>query len=177
MARKPTIFKFAIALADADAGRYLDLNLTVAQHPSESIERMMVRVLAYCLHAREGLEFTRGLSDTDEPDVWERSLDGRIIQWIEVGEPTVERLRKASGVADCVRVYSFNSKSDAWWRQVSAEMIKLGVAAHQFRWDEIKRLASMVQRTLALSLSITGMSAFLATDSDSIELNWRALSG
>ena len=85
MALKPTIFKFTIALSDIDENRYLDLNLTVAQHPSETVERMMVRLLVYCLNVEEGFEFTRGLSDTNEPDLWDRSLDGRILKWIEVG--------------------------------------------------------------------------------------------
>ena len=90
MALKPTIFKFAIALSDVDNNRYLDLSLTVAQHPSETLERMMVRLLAYCLNAEDGLEFTRGLSENDEPDLWQHSLDGRILKWIEVGEPAAE---------------------------------------------------------------------------------------
>lgn len=175
MARKPTIFKFAIALADTEAGRYLDLNLTVAQHPSETVERMMVRVLAYCLQPQDGLEFTRGLSDNDEPDLWQRSLDGRILSWVEVGEPAVDRLRKAVGVAECVRVYSFNSKSDHWWRQSGADLSRLGVLAYQFNWPEIVQLATMVRRTLALSITVTGQSAFVATDSDSIDLVWREL--
>ena len=82
MALKPTIFKFNIALSNVDLNQYLDLNLTVAQHPSETAERMMARVLAYCLNASQDLEFARGLSASDEPDIWQRSLDGRILKWI-----------------------------------------------------------------------------------------------
>jgi len=96
MALKPTIFKFSVALSDVDRNRYEDLPLTVAQHPSETLERMMARVLAYCLNADDGLEFSKGLSDNEQPDLWRRSLDGRILDWIEVGEPSADRLRKAS---------------------------------------------------------------------------------
>ena len=83
MALKPTIYKFDLALADMDRGCYESLSLTVAQHPSETVERMLVRVLAHCLHHHERLTFTRGLSDNEEPDLWQKSLDGRIERWIE----------------------------------------------------------------------------------------------
>ena len=104
MALKPTIYKFDIDLSDIDEGRYENLNLTVAQHPSETLERMMVRLLAYCLNLSEGLEFTTGLSNTEEPDLLQRSLDGITLKWIEVGEPSAERIRKASTIAKHVKV-------------------------------------------------------------------------
>ena len=84
MALKPTIYKFDIDLSDIDEGRYESLNLTVAQHPSETLERMMVRLMAYCLNVGEGLDFTTGLSNTEEPDLLQRSLDGIILNWIEI---------------------------------------------------------------------------------------------
>jgi uncharacterized protein YaeQ len=175
MALKPTIFKFAIALSDVDKNKYLDLNLTLAQHPSETVERMMVRLLAYCLNAEEGLEFTRGLSESDEPDLWQHSLDGRLLQWIEVGEPAVERLRKASRMAEQVQVYSFNSKSAVWWRQSADGIDGLGVKVFQFDWEAICELAKLVDRTLQLSVTVTGMAAFIAAESGSVELTWREL--
>lgn len=175
MARKPTIFKFAIALSDTEAGRYQDLNLTVAQHPSETIERMMVRVLVYCLHSQEGLEFTKGLSDTDEPDLWRRSLDNRVLDWIEVGEPSTDRIRKASGIAERVLVYSFNSKSDHWWSQVAAELQALEARVYQLPWDEVAQLGTLAERTLSLSVTVTDQTAFVATDKDSLLMQWRTL--
>jgi len=175
MALKPTIFKFAIALSDIDENRYFDLSLTVAQHPSETVERMMVRLLAYCLNAEDGLEFTRGLSENDEPDLWLHSLDGRILKWIEVGEPATERLRKASHIAERVQVYSFNSKSEVWWRQSGSEIDGLGIKVFQFEWEEICQLASLVLRTLQLSVTVSGMSAFIAAESGSVEVAWREL--
>ena len=122
MALKPTIYKFDIALSDIDEGRYENLNLTVAQHPSETIERMMVRLLAYCLNLNEGLEFTTGLSNTDEPDLVQRSLDGITLNWIEVGEPSAERVRNASTIARQVKVYCFNTKANVWWSQAQNEI-------------------------------------------------------
>ena len=175
MARKPTIFKFTIALSDTDAGRYLDLNLTVAQHPSETVERMMARVLAYCLNAQDGLSFSKGLSDNDEPDLWRQSLDGRVLDWIEVGEPSTERLRKASALAESVRVYCFNYKADSWWQQSASKLQRLEVYVCQFDWNDIQQLAGLAQRTLAMTVTISDLSAFIATDTDSLTVNWREL--
>lgn len=175
MALKPTIFKFAINLSDIDENRYLDLNLTIAQHPSETLERMMVRLLAYCLNADDGLDFTRGLSENDEPDLWQHSLDGRILKWIEVGEPAAERLRKASHIAECVQVYAFNSKAPVWWRQSSGDIDGLGVKVFQFEWDQICQLAKLVERTQQLSVTVSDMSAFIAAESGSVEVAWREL--
>ena len=102
MALKSTIYKFELAVSDLDRNYYDTLSLTVAQHPSESVERMMVRLLAYCLNAGEGIEFSKGLSDAYEPDLWSRAPDRRILLWVDVGEPATERIRKAAGrvVAD-----------------------------------------------------------------------------
>ena len=175
MALKPTIFKFNIALTDVDQQQYLDLNLTVAQHPSETAERMMARVLAYCLNTSEGLEFARGLSTSDEPDIWLKSFDGRILKWIEVGEPSAERLRKASHTANEVLVYSFNTKSELWWSRSAAVISTARVHAVQFHWEGLTELATSIQRTLGLSITIVDQSALIATDSKTIEVTWRIL--
>ena len=99
VALKPTIYKFKIMLSDLDRNFFEPLNLTIAQHPSETLERMMVRVLAYCINAEERLEFTKGLSEPDQPDIWLRSLDDQLELWIDVGEPAAERIKKATRVA------------------------------------------------------------------------------
>lgn len=108
MALKPTIYKLKITLSDSDRNYYDTLNLTIAQHPSETLERMMARVLVFCLNAQEYLVFTKGLSAVEEPDIWARTLDGRISLWIDVGEPAVDRIRKATRLSPAVMVYSFN---------------------------------------------------------------------
>ena len=87
MALKPTIYKAQINLADSDNNNFEDLSLTVAKHPSETIERMTVRLLAYCLNTTRGLEFTKGLSTADEPDIWQHTDSGEIQHWIELGQP------------------------------------------------------------------------------------------
>ncbi len=175
MAIKPTIFKLTIALSDIERGYYDSLNLTVAQHPSETRERMMVRVLAYCLNARDGLSFGKGLSAVDEPDLWARGLDGQIELWIDVGEPAAERIKKASHLAGKVRVYSFNSKSAHWWGQDLDRFLALRAEFYQFPWAEIQALAKLVQRTMNLSVTITGDAAYVAADAGECEVHWQRL--
>ena len=175
MALKPTIYKFDITLSDIDEERYENLNLTIAQHPSETVERMMVRLLAYCLNVSEGLDFTTGLSSTEEPDLLQRSLDGILLSWIEVGEPSADRVRKASTVAKQVKVYCFNNKANVWWSQAKTEIENCGAQVYQFQWEQISALAGLVKRTLSLSVTITGMNAFIAAESGSVEVAWTEL--
>ena len=100
MALKATIYKADLQIADMDRNFYETQNLTIARHPSETDERMMVRVLAFARHAHEALSFTKGLFDTDEPDLWQKDLTGAIELWIEVGQPDDKRLLKACGRAE-----------------------------------------------------------------------------
>ena len=145
MAIKPTIFKIKISLSDFNRDYYDTLNLTVAQHPSETIERMMVRILAYCINAQEYLIFTKGLSAVDEPDIWARTLDDQISLWIDVGEITIDRAKKSSHQASVVKIYCFNTKSDVWWKQIKEKMTQLKVSVFRFDWDNLKTLASFAQ--------------------------------
>ena len=163
MALKPTIYKFNISVSDLNRNYYDTLNLTVAQHPSETLERMMARVLAYCFNAQEYLTFTKGLSEPDEPDILAHSLDGQLELWIDVGEPAVDRIKKATRLSKSVKVYSFNSKSSVWWDQGKDKFSSLQASFFQFDWENIKLLAAMVSRTMDFSVTITGTSAFVAT--------------
>src|SRR4051794_1616348 len=104
MALKSTVFKVELAVADIDRGYYEDHLLTLARHPSETDERMMVRLLAFALHAHPLLAFGRGLSSADEPDLWQRDLTGTIERWIDVGLPDERDVRKACGRAPDVHV-------------------------------------------------------------------------
>ena len=175
MAIKPTIYKLRISLSDLNRNYYDSLNLTLAQHPSETIERMMARVLAYCINAQEYLSFTKGLSEVDEPDLWVRSLDDQILLWIDIGEPAVDRIKKVRHTAKAVKVYSFNTKSDVWWSQVQNKMKMLPVSVYKFEWEEIHSLAELVERTMDISVSITGDSAYVATEKGECEVSWEAL--
>ena len=175
MAIKPTIFKLHISLSDVDRNYYDSLNLTIAQHPSETLERMMARVLAYCINAQEQLAFSKGISATEEPDIWAHTLDGNLSLWIDVGEPTIERIKKASHIAKVVKVYSFNTKSGVWWELGRPRFAELSAAIFQFEWESIKTLAALAQRTMEMSVTITGDSAYVATDGGECEVGWATL--
>ena len=175
MALKPTIYKLKIALSDLNRNYYDNLNLTVALHPSETIERMMARVLAYCINAQENLAFSKGLSAVEEPDIWARSLDDKISLWIDVGEPSVDRIKKATRLATAVKIYSFNAKSNVWWNQGQLKFGDLKASIFQLQWEQIQALAALVQRTMDCSVTITGDSAFIATQSGECEVSWAPL--
>lgn len=175
MALKPTIHKAGIALSDLDRNHYDSLDLTIAQHPSENVERMFVRILAYCLNAAEGITFTTGLSTPDEPDIVITSLDNRMLAWIDVGEPSFERLKKACRVAERVRVYSFNAKSQTWWQKQRDSFTSLPAEVFQLNWREVQSASELVHRTMAWSVTISDDTALVSADEGSRELSWRRL--
>ncbi len=176
VALKPTIYKFKIALTDLNRNYYDTLNLTIAQHPSETLERMMVRMLAFCINAQKSLALTKGLSTAEEPDLWAHTPDGRIALWIDVGEPAPDRIKKATRLALTVKVYSFNSKSNVWWTQEQAKFNALTAAIFQFQWHNIQTLAKLAQRTMDISVTISEESAYVATESGECEVGWVSLS-
>lgn len=176
MALKPTIYKFGIALSDLDREHYDRLNLTVALHPSETVERMMARVLAFCINAQEGLSFAKSLSDSEEPDLWAKTLDDQIALWIDVGEPSAERIKKAIRLAKLVKIYSFNTKSELWWQQAANKLQQLPVEVYQLPWDGVETLAALVDRGTEASVTITQDSAYIATAKGECEIAWTQLS-
>ncbi len=170
MALKPTIYKLSISLSDIDKHYYDHLNLTVAQHPSETTERMFVRILAYCTNASTGLSFTAGLSTPNEPDIAEMDLQGSMLHWIDVGEPSFERIKKATRVAKVVSVYSFNRKSDTWWKQDQLSFKSLPINVNQFEWSQIQSMARLVERTMDLSITISEDTFFVTSIKGNVEV-------
>jgi len=125
VASNATIFRIELNVADVDRGVYADHALTIARHPSETDERMMVRVLAFALHASERLEFGRGIGTADEPDLGERDLTGRIERWIDVGLPDERRVRKACGQAAHVSVVAYGGRTaERWWEKARDELAR-----------------------------------------------------
>ncbi len=175
MALKPTIYKIKIAVADIDRNHYNNLNLTIAQHPSETLERMMARVLAFCMNDRENLVFTKGLSSVEEPDIWERTLDDRISLWIDVGERSFDRIKKAARLSQAVKVYSFNFKSQGWWLKDQARFDALPVSVFRFDWKGIQALAEMVKRTMDLSVTISDGIIYISAENGECEVPWTVL--
>jgi uncharacterized protein YaeQ len=175
VALKPTIYKFRISLSDLNRHYYDTLNLTVAQHPSETMERMMVRVLTFCINADSDLQFTKGLSDVDQPDLWLRRLDDSILSWIEVGEPDPDRIKKACGRDEKVKVYSFNSKSAVWWKQQQGKLNQLSAEYFQIDWKEVTELAALVERNMECSITISDESAYVAAKLGECNVTWKTL--
>ena len=157
MAPKATVVKAELQVTDMDRHYYASHNLTLAQHPSETVERLMVRLLAFALHADERLEFGRGLSDEDEPALWRRDYTGAIEQWIELGQPDESRIRKACGRAQQVVVVNYGGRAaDVWWDRNAATLARLknltvlnldaaSVEAVAALFDRGMRLTAMIQ--------------------------------
>lgn len=179
MALKPTIYKFNIALADLNHHHYPNLQLTLAQHPSETVERMLMRLLAYCLHSHENederMAFTKGLSAIEEPDIWHKGYDDQINIWIDIGEPSFDRMKKACRLAKKTIIYSFNSKSDVWWKQGQEQFSGLPISVIGFDWSQIQALAAQIERTATWSITISDESLFISTKAMQLETAWRIL--
>src|SRR5690349_15719730 len=127
MAPNSRIVKVELHVTDMDRAHYGTHALTLAQHPSETDERVMVRLLAFALNADERLEFGKGFSTADEPDLWRRDYTGRIEQWIELGQPDESRLRKAAGRADKVTLLTYQPRAfAAWWDRNAEALSRLG---------------------------------------------------
>jgi len=127
MALKATVYKAELTVSDLDRHYYATHALTLARHPSETDERLMMRLLAFALYADEALAFGRGLSTPDEPDLWLKSLTGEILHWIEVGQPDEQHLRRACGRARRVSVLTYSGRSaDLWWEKYGASLARLG---------------------------------------------------
>ncbi len=172
MAIKATIFKANLQIADMERHYYQDHALTLARHPSETDERMMVRLLAFALHAHEYLEFGQGMTDDDEADLWQKDLTGAIELWIDVGIPDEKLIRKACGRANQVVVYSYGGRvADMWFTQNSAQferqknlsIINLPVASTQ-------ALAKLAQRSMNLQCTIQDGQVWLSDGVESVQV-------
>ena len=178
MALSATIFKAELQVADLDRHHYATYPLTLARHPSETDQRMMVRLLAFALHADPALSFGRGVSNDDEPALWLRDLTGDIRLWIDLGLPDPDRLRKACARANEVIVYSYNgNKTTMWWRQHRERLLqqdKLRVI--EIPADQATALTVLVQRSMQLHCTLQDGEVAMGDSSHSIELHPTELS-
>lgn len=162
MALTSTIYNFTIELADVDRGVYESLDLRVAMHPSESAEYMVTRVLAYCLEFTEGIEFTAGLSNGEEPAIVVRDLTGCITVWIEIGMPDADRLHRASKAAERVALYTHRDIRNVL-SQLDGRRIHRAadIPIYAFERPFIEELASLLDRRVTMSLSVTEKHLYL----------------
>ena len=170
MALTATIYNFDIDLADADRGVYETLALRVARHPSESEEYLVARVLAYCLEYAEGIAFSSGISDPDEPTLSVRDLTGAIRVWIEIGSPDAARLHKASKAARRVAVYTHKDPGQLL-RQLEGERIHRADEIEIYSLDRtlVAGLAAKLERRMAMGVSVADRHVFVALDGASLD--------
>jgi uncharacterized protein YaeQ len=156
VATKATVFRAELQVSDMDRHYYATHALTLARHPSETDERLMVRLLAFAMFADERLEFGRGLSSEDEPDLWLRSRSGEIDLWIELGQPDDARIRKACGRAAQVVVINYSGRAaDVWWTKVAPALSRCGnLTVIDIAPDTVAALAALADRGMRLQSMI-----------------------
>jgi uncharacterized protein YaeQ len=163
MALKSTVFRAELQVSDLDRHYYAAHALTLARHPSETDERMMVRLLAFALFAGERLEFGRGLSTEDEPALWRKDLTGAVELWIEVGLPDERALRRACGRAERVAVLCYGGRgADLWWAQNRDRLERLrNLAVMLLPAPATQALAALARRSMSLQCTIQDGQAWL----------------
>lgn len=169
MALGASVYKVNLNLSDTDRHIYMDSKLTLACHPSETEERMMVRLLAWCFCAHEDLIFGKGLSTDDEPDLWQIDPTGAVEHWIEVGQPSLERMKKGRSRSAKQSLFSCGRGRDQWWPGVAKEFAQLpNLQVKHLVPDETAALAELAQKNMTLSVCITEGEAFITSGEQSI---------
>ena len=172
MALKATIFKVDLSVADMDRNLYENFSLRLARHPSENDARMMVRLLAFMMYADERLEFGKGLSTDEEPDLWHKDLTGSIDLWILVGQPDERWLRKASGRSRQVVVISYGDRvADVWWEQNRKILEKIAnLTIYQLSAGDTQALATVATRSMDLQCLIQEGELLITGGDESIRI-------
>ncbi len=172
MAQSATIFKADLQISDMDRHYYAAHNLTVARHPSETDSRMMLRILAFALHADEQLSFTKGISTDDEPDIWQKSLSDEIELWIDLGTPDEKRIKRACGLAKQTVLYTYNRRSaTVWLDKNESKLSRFENLAVYFVSDEsCEALAELVQRNMQLQITIQDGDIWFGDNDNNIQI-------
>ena len=176
MALKATIYKAALQIADMDRGLYADHALTLALHPSETEERLMVRLLAFALQVPAddhggALQFARGLADADAPDLWQHDLTGQLLHWVEVGLPDDRRLSKACGRAGRVTIYAYGNSVPIWWAGIESKMLRLrNLAVWHLLPAHSQGLAALAKRSMQLQVTVQDGQVWFSDTQSTAEL-------
>lgn len=178
MAIKATVFKAALQIADMDRHYYADHALTLARHPSETDERMMVRLLAFALYADELLAFGKGMSNDEEPDLWQKDLTGAIERWIDVGLPDERAIRKACGRADQVVVISYGRAANIWWNENRSKLQRLSnLTVLNLASETTLALAALANRNMQLQCTLQENDIMMTSDAGMIEIEPKVWQG
>ncbi|MEO7916237.1 MAG: YaeQ family protein [Dokdonella sp.] len=181
MAPNAIIYKVELQISDMDRHYYATHTLTLAQHPSETEERLVVRLLTFAMFADEYLEFGKGLSTDAEPDLWRKELTGEIGLWIELGQPDETRIRKACGRADQVVVVNYHGRAaDVWWDKISGPLERQrNVSVIDIPAEQVEALTGLLSRTMRLTCIIQDHHVQLMDAEQSVEIEpqWRLKAG
>lgn len=166
MAQKSTIHKVELSVSDMDRNYYETHKLTVAKHPSETDERLMVRLLAFALNAHDQLELTKGLSTDDEPDVWQKSLSGELELWVALGLPSEKVIRQSCSKSNQVVVYSYGgSTAEIWWRKVQKSSTRFdNLQVVNISENETDQLAKAASRSMKIQVNIQDGDVMFSVD-------------
>jgi uncharacterized protein YaeQ len=176
MALKATIYKADLNIADMDRHYYDQHALTIARHPSETDERVMIRLLAFALHADPQLTFGKDLFDVEEPALWRKDLTGAIDLWIEVGQPDERRLMKASGRAEQVVVYSYSATSHIWFKGLASKIERAGnITIVDVAAESSAQLEALAQRTMGLQCTIQDGQVWLTDGERTVQVERETL--
>ena len=176
MALKAIIYKAVVQLSDIDRGIYGDHALTIARHPSETDERMIIRLLAFALNVppnndHGALDFAKDMWDVDEPGLWQKDLTGQIQHWIEVGQPDDKRLLRVSSRVGRVSVYSFASSTNVWWKAIASELTRIqNLTVWQIPAEQSRALSALAQRNMELQVTMQDGAIWIGDGTRSIEV-------
>jgi len=178
MALRATVFKAQLAVGDLDRDRHATHQLTIARHPSETDERMMIRVLMFALRSSDRLAFGRGLSDVDEPDLIDRDLTGSIDLWIEVGLPDERAILKACGRATRVVVMAYGHSVDLWWKGIAPGLARArNLDVIRVPSEESRALAALAERSMDLQVTIQDGLVWFSSPKTTVEVHPELLMG
>jgi len=176
MALSSTIYRAGIQLSNVDANRYEQLQLTLARHPSETMERMLARLIAYALHFGRGIGFGRGVSCSDEPDVWIRSDDGRVLLWMEVGLPDPERILKACRHAQRVILYAYGTNLERWKSSHLQRLCSMdNLCVYALDFELLRKLAGDLERSIDWTLTLMEGRLYLGQGRETLESDVQTL--
>jgi uncharacterized protein YaeQ len=172
MALTATVFKASLDVSDLRRHHYQRYPLTLARHPSETDERMMLRVLSFALFADDKLAFSRGISNTDEPDLWQKADSGEITRWIELGNPSNKRLKRARSLAQQIIVVSYGGRTATqWWQENASELQRMKtLSVIEIPQTQSRELAKMAQRSMTLQCTLDEDAIWFSNATQSIEI-------
>ncbi len=173
MAQKATIYKVELSVSDMDRHYYETHKLTVAKHPSETDERLMVRILAFALNAHEQLEMTKGLSTDDEPDIWQKSLSGELELWVALGLPSEKVVRQSCGKADAVVIYCYGGRTaEVWWDKIKNSTTRFNnLQVVNLSENETSELENLADRSMKLQVNIQDGEVMVSVDDRIVYVN------